>query len=147
MSDAIFAQFAGGMRTLNTALTAAFAPDGTVCYLLRKEGETNTLSVVKQLEDGFFIEFNEFRGDFTFTYADADPSFRDAFARSTHIGYGVPDADGDIEVFEFSKTLGVDIVDPNGTSPFWKAGVSKVESERFTIPSDGGDDDDDGSGD
>lgn len=135
MSDQIFEQFASGMRMLNTELTKAFAPDGTRCFLIRRMGETSKFSVVKELEAGFFVEFNEYRGQLQFTYADPDLSFRDDFAQADHIAYGVPSETGKIEVFAFSNSPDAeDIVDPNGTSPFWKVFVSKDRQVRFTVP-------------
>lgn len=133
MSTAIFEQFADGMRTLNTALTDAFAPDGTRCFLLKRSGETSQFTVVAELTAGFVVNFNEFRGSYLLEYADSDLSFRDKFAQTNFIAYGVPAEDGKMQVYKINDPQ-VDIVDPDASSPFWKAFCEKIRSERFTIP-------------
>src|SRR5687767_824183 len=98
MSNIIFNQIAGGMLELNSALTSAFLPSGARCFLLKRGLNSGKLVVVKELTSGWFMEFSEYRGQFKLLYATLDPLFSNEIAQTAFIGYGVPDADNQIEV-------------------------------------------------
>lgn len=122
------------MRTLNTALTQAFAADGTRCFLLRRAGETQKFVVIEELTIGFWMEYDNYREQSRFEYATTETGFRDKFARATHIAHGVPDAGGMLEIFKLNIDPQRDTIDPNGANPFWKMFVVKLKTERFQIP-------------
>lgn len=137
MSTSIFNAKAAGMRTKNTALTNAFTPDGTRCFLLRRAGDTSKFAVVRELTAGYRAKWNGFRGQMSFSYATTETDIADVFARSTHIAYGVPDGSAKLEVYEIAAAddqSGRDIVAPDVSSVYWKAYTSKIRAERFTIP-------------
>lgn len=121
-----------GMNQLYTALTDAFSADGTRCFLLKRSGETVKFTVIAELLNGFFAEWDGFREQMRFTYATA-VDVTDTFAAATHIGYGVPSDDGKVEVYVIPEPLR-DIVSPGNGSWEWKAFADKVRNERFTIP-------------
>jgi len=129
---------AGGMRTLNTALTRAFVPDGVRCFLLRRgspaTGETQKFIVIGELTAGYWMDFDLYRNAATLEYATPDLTFRDTWAIATHVAYGVP-LDGKFDLFKQADSPQKDGIDPTAASPFWKMFLEKLPTERFTIPS------------
>jgi hypothetical protein len=83
-----------------------------------------------QLTSGWMVELDGIRDRFQFKYATTDTDFRDMWAESTHIGYGVPNDDDEIEVFEIDPEQ-KDNFDPEAFSPFWQCMAVKVPNERF----------------
>jgi hypothetical protein len=132
MSTAIYNEMAAGMNLLNTELTNAFARDGIRCFLLRRGENSGSLNSIREVENGFFSVWNAYREQTQFEFATTDETFADDFAQATHIGYGVPDDDGEIEVFEISADAR-DRITPDGVSPFFKAFAGKDGAERFTV--------------
>lgn len=132
MSDAIYMELAGGMNTLNTELTKAFARDGIRCFLLKRAQSSGNFSVVAEVQDGFFSEWSNYREATVFSFATTDDTFADSFSQATHIGYGVPDSQNEVEVFVFVADQ-IDKVVPDGTSPFYKGFARKDGKERFTV--------------
>lgn len=134
MSNAIFNQIAGGLITLNDSLRAAFLPDDSACFLIKRAEFSGTRwTVVKELTRGWFIEFSEYRGQFKLLYATLDADFTDEIAQTSFIAYGAPGADGEIDVFSIDPDKR-DIIPPTGTNSQWKIYVDKAPLERFLIP-------------
>ena len=124
MSTAIYEAMANGMNQLNTALTAAFMPDDTKCYLL-KRGEHSAEWDATEIENGFNVDPDT--GEFS--VATTDESFADAFALSTHIAYGAGDS---LMVYEFedeSKTT----TPHDAWNPFYLATISREPVERYEV--------------
>lgn len=133
MSDVILQQFNTGLTTLNNALRAAFMPDGVRCFLLSSaENSGKKFEVVKELENGWLIEFSEYRQQFRLLYSTNDEDFADEIAQTSFIAYGVPDADGEIEVFSIDPEKR-DVIPPTGTNPQWKVYVDKLPNRRFLV--------------
>lgn len=133
MSNAIFQQFTTGMATLNNALRSAFMPDGVRCFLLvRSKDSGKKYEVVKELTSGWNIEFSEYRQQFKLLYSTSDATFSDEIYISSWIAYGVPDSDGEIEIFSIHPDK-KDIIPPTGTNSQWKVYVDKVPGERFKV--------------
>lgn len=132
MSDQIFNQIAGGMSELNSALTSAFLPTGSRCFLLKRSLNSGKFTIVSELVSGWFLEFSEYRGQFKLLMATSDNSFADLISQTSFIGYGVPDLDSQIEVFQIMEA-NRDIIPPVGTNPNWKVYCEKLPNERFTI--------------
>jgi hypothetical protein len=66
-----------------------------------------------------------------FRHAATDLSFRDTWAETTHIGYGVP-ATSQIEVYALVDDE-KDSIDPDASSVYWSARIVKIPNERYTI--------------
>lgn len=133
MSNFIRNQKIQGMRLKNTALTAAFEDDAARCFLLKRSTDSSKLTAVEELTEGWQTRFNEYRGQMALSVATLDAGFADLIAQASFFAYGVPDADGDLEVFSIDPDRR-DVIAPNGTSPFWKVYGTKAPEERFTAP-------------
>lgn len=121
------------MIQLNDSLRRAFLPTGSRCFLLKRVQSSGTrFIVVQELTSGWFIEFNEYRGQFKLLYATLDTAAGDKIAQTSFIAYGVPDADDQLEVFSIDPSRR-DVIPPVGTNSQWKVYVDKT-NERFTLP-------------
>lgn len=133
MSDAIFIARSSGMALKNDALRDAFALDGVRCFLLKREGQTKRYSSLVELTTGHRVKFDDSRAESgLFRYATTDLTFRDTWAQTSHIGYGVPDDDTKIEVYSFADGE-KDTIDPDGSSVYWAGRIVKVKNERYQI--------------
>lgn len=132
MSTSIFEAKANGMAIKNDALRDAFAIDGVRCFLLKRGENTKIFTNVGELTSGYRIKFDDDRSESgLFRHSTISLSFRDDWAEATHIGYGVP-ASSKIEVFEMVEDE-KDSIDPDASSVYWSARITKVENERYTI--------------
>ncbi len=122
----------GGMRLKNTAITNAFERDGVKLFLLKRSPDSQELTTIQELTEGWQMKFNTYRGQMLLTYATVETEFADIIAQTTFVAYGVPDMDNQIEVFSIDPDRR-DVIAPNGGSPFWKVFVTKEPTERFTI--------------
>lgn len=102
----------------------------SVCYLIKREGQTKRFSVVLQLTTGWFVSWDKFRESMVLRVATADTSFGDKLAQSSYLAYGQPDGDGAIDIYEISPDKR-DKVPPNETNPCWKVFVERFDEERF----------------
>lgn len=117
---------------VNSILTDIFAPDGVRCFLLRRAGETQKFTVVRELEAGFLAEYDSFRGQMRFSVGSAE-DLDDDFAAATDIAYGVPTEAGQMEVYSLGTGDERDVVSPiDGRG--WRAFATKTRHERFTVP-------------
>lgn len=114
-----------------TKLAPKYMP-GVRCFLLKRTGNSGSFTLIAELVNSRWARFSEYRGQYQFQYATNDESFKDKFAQMTHIAFGVPDADNQIEVFVKDPTQN-DVISPVGSNLIWKAYVSKVETERYTV--------------
>jgi hypothetical protein len=121
------------MSKVNTALAPVFLPEGARCFLAKRGEHTSEFSLVgSELTSGWFIEFDDNRAQSgLFRYATTS-AFADTWAQATHVLYGVPNDDDEIEVFEFAEDE-KDAIDPTGTSPFWSGRIVRIPEERYTI--------------
>lgn len=134
MSDANYIARSGGMATKNDALRDAFALDGVRCFLLKREGNTKRYRALVELKKGYRIKFDDNRANSgLFRYANVDiDAVRDIWAQTSHVAFGLPDAQGVVEVFSFADNE-KDAIDPDGSSVYWAGRIVKVQNERFTV--------------
>jgi hypothetical protein len=127
------AQMMNAMAQVNNALQPLASP-GRRCFLLKREGQTKRYAVVgSELTSGFRMEFDDNRTESgLLRYASSDTSFADDWFQSTHVGYGVPNDDGEVDVYEFVEEE-KDSIPPSMFSPFWSGRVNRLRNERFTI--------------
>src|SRR5262245_34518864 len=101
MSDAIFDAKCEGMAIKKDALRDAFERDGSRLVLLKRGANTSVFSGT-EITSGHRVVFDHDRSESgLLRIATVDASFRDTWAESTHVGYGVPDEAEKIEVFGF----------------------------------------------
>lgn len=136
MSTAIFEAKASGMALKNDALREAFAVDGVRCFLLKRGEHTSLWTSNAELTTGYRIKFDDNRSESgLFRHATTDLAFRDTWAETTAIGYGVP-ASSQVEVYQFAQGEGgeeKDSIDPDGSSIYWSGRIVKLRNERYTI--------------
>lgn len=120
------------MTTLNDALRLAFLPNGSRCFLLKRGKDSGKKFESFELVSGWMVEFSEFRTQFKLLYSTNDAAFNDEIYTSSFIAYGVPDADGEIEMFSINPDKR-DIIPPTGTNSQWKVYVDKSPGERFKV--------------
>lgn len=139
MSNSIYAAKAGGLAFKNDALRDAFALDGVRCFLLKRDRQSKFHTPISEILNGWRIKFDDHRAESgLLRVATADiAEFRDIWASASHIGYGVPDDLGKIEVYGFAKTadgIEKDAIDPDGSSVYFAGRIIRESNERFTIP-------------
>lgn len=128
----ISTQMQTAMAQVSTVMAETFLPEGARCFLLKRSGQTKALTPVAEVTSGWFVQFNEYRGQMQFRFATTTDGFADQFAQKSYIGYGVPDGSDRIDVYETDPTQN-DVVPPSGNSPFWKVFAVRVPNERYTI--------------
>lgn len=135
MSDQIFNLKAGGLGIKNDALRDAFALDGVRCFLLKRDGQTKRFIPIAEILAGWRIKFDDNRAESgLFRKATTDiAAFRDSWASTSHIGYGVPGSADEGEVYKFADGE-KDMIDPDGSSVYFAGRIIRVPEERFTIP-------------
>ena len=103
-------------------------PAGVRLFLLKRAGQTEKFSVVKEVVSGWFASFDkQFREELKISVATLDEAFADEIAQSSFLAYGTASP---LDVYQYGKK---DAVGPNATSPSWKIFAGRAESERFTI--------------
>lgn len=101
-------------------------------FLLKRLNNSGKFVSVGEVFSGWYVEFNEYRGQMVFEIATNEVGFVDTISQTSYVGYGVPDADNDLEVFSIDPDRR-DVIPPNGDSPFWKVYGTKVPLERFKV--------------
>jgi len=103
-------------------------PAGVRLFLLKRAGQTEKFSVVKEVVSGWHASFDkQFREELEVSVATLDDAFADEIAQCSFLAYGNASM---LDVYQFGKK---DAVGPNATSPSWKIFSTRAESERFTI--------------
>lgn len=134
MSDAIVNIKTNGLGLKNDALRGAFSRDGIRCFLLKKSGQTQKYIAVTELTSGYRIKFNDNRAESgLFRHATRTAGFRDLWAETHAVAYGVPNDDDEIEVYSFVPNE-KDSIDPDGSSVYWSGRIVREPTERYTIP-------------
>jgi hypothetical protein len=138
MSNQIVHLMARAFAKRNDALRKAFAPDGTRCFLLIRKAHAEGFDKLEELCSGFAAEYGnrDIREDIYLDYATTDTTFRDTWARATHIGYGVPDELLQVHVYEIVRDdfgLQRDGTAPDGLAPTYKAFCRRLQKERYRI--------------
>lgn len=121
------------MAKKNDALRNALGRDGSRMFLLKRGGQTERFASVAEIVSGWQVKFSDYRQQMQFKVATTDADFADDIAQTSFIGYGVPDDDGEIEVFAINPDRR-DVIAPTGSSVYWKVYAAKAANERFTIP-------------
>lgn len=108
--------------------------EGARCFLVKRREHSQKWVSVTEIAAGWLVEFSEYRNQMVLQIAAANETgFENLFAQAGGFAYGVPDADGQLEVFAADPERR-DAVAPNGTSPFWKIYGEKAAAERFNVP-------------
>lgn len=129
MSDSIFQQYAEGMATLNTALQDVFGRDNARLVLLKRSTQNKTFTELTELTEGWRVEYGEIRDDIFLFYSTSD-DIADMWAEMTHIGFGVPDANNQIFVYEIQPDQ-KEKTTPDIFNHEWKAFAVRVKKERY----------------
>lgn len=110
-----------------------FPNEGSRTFLLKRSESSGDYSIVQELTGANFCKYGRTRDEITLLISTTNTDFRDTFAQATHIGYGVPDSDGDIYVYEMQPD-GRDGTPADGQAPFYKSLAYRVPRERFKLP-------------
>lgn len=111
-------------------IRAQFNRENDRCFLLKRAFDSSGFDVLGEIESGWFVTYSDFREQMQFEFATESEPFSDIFAQTSHIGYGVMDADDQIDVFTISER---DKIPPSGTSPTWKCYGIREAGMRFTV--------------
>lgn len=114
-----------------TCIAEEFDPSNRL-FLLKRSGETNVFTIVKELECGALAEHDLQRGQLRITISSADSGLTDEVAQTSFIAYGKPDSTDALEVYGIEPDRR-DITGPAGLSPIWTMFATKIANERFTI--------------
>jgi hypothetical protein len=114
------------------AIRSVFMPDGARCFLLKRKGQTKAFDGFFEITTGWNVKWNEYRLQMGFKFATTDAEFADKIAQASHIGFGVPDADDEIDVFAINPDR-KDVIPPDGKSSYWKVYADRSAEERYTV--------------
>lgn len=134
MSDPVYRTMTDAFAQVNDTLRAVFGRNGAVCWLLRRGEYTGELEKVRELVTGFYCEYGDrgLREDIYLDLADPDEDLHDDWATATHVAYGIPDCDNQVFVYAFDPEQ-KDRTHPDGAAPTYKAFLSRVRNERYTV--------------
>lgn len=132
MSDATFTRKARAFARKNTSLQSKFGRDSEVLYLLKRVNQKGAFVSITQLTTGFYVEPGALREDISLFYSTTS-DVSSSWKLATHIGFGIPDADDAIFVYEIQPDQ-KEATTPNVLSSEWKCFASRLKQERFTIP-------------
>lgn len=102
-----------------------FFAEGTTCFLLSGDGETEEFKVKRQLLAGWYLKYSEYRGFFKLRHATNDQTFQKKLKTSGYVAIN-----GDVY-----KILEGDTVPPQGNKPFWQIACEFVGGKKFIPPS------------
>ena len=105
--------------------------DGGRIFLLKHTPDKSAFTVIIEITSGWFVAYNKYREQTGFQFATTEASFADYFAAHSHVGYGVPNSDDEIDVFEIKEER--DKIPPTSSQPSWKCFGVRAGSERFLI--------------
>lgn len=105
---------------------------GFRAFFIERAVESKSFAVVHEAITGYRFEYNGFRQMMVFFYATLLPEFPDLLARSTHMAAGVPNQDGQVDVYEIDPSRR-DVVPPTADDPNWKLFLLRQPTERFTL--------------
>ena len=108
-------------------------PMGAKLFLLKKAEQTKRLTVVAEIQTGWFTVFDrEYRDEMKASIATA-ADISDHVAQSSFLGYGIGEPGDELDVFSYSNEK-KDATRPNATSPSWKIHCKRDPALRFRIP-------------
>lgn len=107
-------------------------PENTRVFLLKSAGQTEKFTVVAEITSGWMIEPDEYRGQMVLYIATNEIGFENQFAQTLFVGYGVADADNDVDVFSIDPDRR-DVFPPSAISPLWKVYLTREAAMRFRI--------------
>lgn len=105
--------------------------DGARIFLLRHKPDKSSFVSIVEITSGWFVAYNKFREQTGFQFATSEANFADYFAAHSHVGYGVPNVDDEVDVFEIEER---DKIPPTSSQPSWKCFGVRAGQERFLIP-------------
>ena len=140
MSDKVYNSLSRSFGRVNDALRRVFQRDRAVCYLLRRDQYTGGFDQLKELTSAYFVEYGlsrsasaeVLREDIFLDCTDTDDDFLDAWANSSHVAYGVPDAQNEVYIYEMSPDQ-KDQTTADGLAPTYKAFCTRLANERYKV--------------
>ncbi len=105
--------------------------DGARIFLLKRAPDKSSFAVITEEASGWFVGYNKFREQMSFSFATTDANFADYFAAHSHVGYGKPNSENEIDVFEIGER---DKIPPGTAQPSWKCFGTRNGGERFELP-------------
>lgn len=101
-------------------------------FLLKHKPSSGRYETGEEIAEHWHVEFLENSGEVKFSFAMLDENFPHIITAASFIAFGVPDADGDLEVFEIDPEKR-DIAAPNGSNPCWTLIATKNKKERYNV--------------
>lgn len=106
---------------------------GSRLLLLKRGGETSRFALIAEVPSGFWSRWSNYREQSVFTWASSDAEWLDRIAQTSHIGFGVPDDAGTIDVFAINPDQR-DRISPSGGNLLWKVYGVRDATNRYQIP-------------
>lgn len=107
-------------------------PARSRCFLLKRGKETSQFEVVAELKSGWKVLYSNFNQQMTLYHADAVGDFSDLLGVASWIGYGVPDAVDQLNVYKMDPAR-QDVVPPTANEGSWQIYLNRDPKERFTV--------------
>ena len=105
-------------------------PENSRLFFLKRGQDKGSLEPVREIINGWLPEFDKFRGQMLINLAIGDVNFADDLSRTSFVGYGVPNASNELDVFDINPDRR-DVVSPTPAEPIWKIFVTRKPEERF----------------
>lgn len=107
----------------------------TRIFLLASQEFSDGFSVITEVASGWFFKWQDEREQMRFSFASTSRTFHDDLAQVSFIACGIPDADGEIEIFAVDPNArNRDIVAPTGGKPYWNFFARRDSAKRFAVP-------------
>jgi hypothetical protein len=141
MSDKVYNSLSRSFGKVNDALRRVFQRDNTVLYLLRRDQYTGGFDQLKELTGGYVVEYGisargyisgDLREDIFVDCTDTDDDFLDAWISSSHVAFGVPDAQNEVYIYEMTPDQ-KDQTTADGLAPTYKAFCTRLANERYKV--------------
>jgi hypothetical protein len=126
------------MEDITSEVADAFAdvrdlfPDDVRIFLLKRAGQTERLTVVREVTEAWFVNYNNYREQMQFEIATNDADMPNDAAQTSYIGYGVPNDANQVDLYAI-QDASRDKVPPVGPSATWKFFGLRQPEKRFTI--------------
>lgn len=106
---------------------------GSRLFILKRDVFSKRFVVVAEIVSGWIAKSTDYRNEKEFEIAITNTSFNDLISQGSYLGYGVPDTDNQIDIYQIS-TEQRDETKEDGFRPTWKNFAVRDGKERFTLP-------------
>lgn len=113
-------------------LRAVGIDENARCFLLKQKSNSGRFEAVTELTGGWYKNWSEYRAQVRLVVATLADNFSDLQAQASYFAYGVPDSDGDVDVYLVEDTER-DKVPPDLQKPYWKFYGVRQPGEKFTV--------------